>query len=159
MARLRVYLSPPAAKVSILPRPHIAPITQHGSTFHPSICGSPSSSDFCRSLPSTCYAVLRHLCILGGARAEFASLLTKPSKVSGNVYEHCQCRPQGLVSAGSVPNPTRRIGGSGHLKSRDQAWVFMRALSWLPAGTCFCCGTARLCACIPRRAASCQQSL
>lgn len=34
----------------------------------------------------TCYAVLRHLCVLGGAE-ENLPLFTKPSKVSGNVYE------------------------------------------------------------------------
>lgn len=87
MMRLQVYFSSPIAKVSILPRPRIAPINQHGSIIHPSIfCGS-SCSNFCRSLPDTCYAVVRHLCVLGGASVGFASLFTKPSKVSGNVYE------------------------------------------------------------------------
>lgn len=49
--RLQVCVSSPAAKVSILPRPRIAPIKQHGSTFHPGIlCGSSSTSGLCRSL-------------------------------------------------------------------------------------------------------------
>lgn len=170
MTRLQVYLCSPIAKVS---RPRVAPIKQHGSIFHPSIfCGS-SSSDFCRRLPGICYAAVRHLCILGRARVGFASLFTKAIQSQRQrIRAHCQCRPQGLVSAGSGPNPTRRIGGSGHLKSRDQAWVLVGvyacaklASGWymlvrLHRGSC--CGTSRLCACtgsIPRRAASFQLQL